>query len=197
MKRIEIKKPKLNPHFIGSWEAVPASLCDDIIYFFETNIGKQKVGLSVGGLNKSAKCRTDISIPPSDISLEGYGIFQDYFRILHSCYREYLGEWPILKEVAHTLDIGSFNIGRYCKGQHFNGIHCERTPLSLQRVLAFMTYLNDVDGGGSTYFSHFDLQIEPQKGLTLIWPTDWTHAHKGNTIKEGNKYIITGWLDLA
>ena len=57
-----------------------------------------------------------------------------------------------------------------------------------------MTYLNNVEDGGSTYFSHYDLDIKPQKGLTIIWPAEWTHAHKGNVINTGSKYIITGWL---
>ena len=57
-----------------------------------------------------------------------------------------------------------------------------------------MTYLNDVEDGGSTYFNHYDLDIKPTKGLTLIWPAEWTHSHKGNILNSGVKYIITGWL---
>ena len=36
--------------------------------------------------------------------------------------------------------------------------------------------------------------IEPRKGLTLIWPAEWTHSHRGNILTSGVKYIITGWL---
>ena len=60
-----------------------------------------------------------------------------------------------------------------------------------------MTYLNNVDKGGSTYFKHYDLEINPKQGATLIWPAEWTHAHKGNIIKEGSKYIITGWMHIC
>ena len=95
----------------------------------------------------------------------------------------------------NDLDIGSFNIGKYEPGQHFQKIHCERSSLStLHRLFAFMTYLNDVQDGGSTYFNHYDLDIKPTKGLTLIWPAEWTHSHKGNVLKKGVKYIITGSL---
>ena len=45
-----------------------------------------------------------------------------------------------------------------------------------------MTYLNNVEEGGSTYFKHYDIEIEPQQGLTLIGAAEWTHAHKGNTL---------------
>jgi hypothetical protein len=76
-------------------------------------------------------------------------------------------------------------------------MHAERTSLeTLHRVFAWMTYLNDVDvkEGGSTFFSHYGLEVQPRKGLTLIWPAEWTHAHKGNLLNADSKYIITGWM---
>ena len=83
-------------------------------------------------------------------------------------------------------------------GQHFQKIHSERAELiTLQRIFAFMTFLNDMKGGGSTYFNHYDLNIKPKKGLTLLWPAEWTHIHKGNVLKSGLKYIITGWLTFS
>ena len=90
-----------------------------------------------------------------------------------------------------------FNIQRYRSGQHFQRIHTERDGLaSAHRLFAWMTYLNDVDNeeGGSTVFSHHNLEIQPKKGLTLIWPAEWTHAHKGSLLRANSKYIITGWM---
>ena len=95
------------------------------------------------------------------------------------------------------LQVGSFNIQRYQSGQHYQGLHTERSSLeSLHRIFAWMTYLNDVEKeeGGSTYFSHYDLEKKKKKGLTLIWPAEWTHAHKGGLLHEDSKYIITGWI---
>ena len=89
------------------------------------------------------------------------------------------------------MEIGSFNLQRYKPGQHFKKIHTERSSLeNLHRIFAFMTYLNDVQEGGSTYFSHYDLEIQPSKGLTLIWPAEWTHAHRGNILREARGSII-------
>ena len=73
----------------------------------------------------------------------------------------------------------------------------ESVQPDLVGTMTRMTYLNDVDGGGTTFFSHYDLEIKPKKGLTLIWPAEWTHAHKGNVLHSGSKYIITGWMDLC
>ena len=56
-----------------------------------------------------------------------------------------------------------------------------------------MTYLNDVPDGG-THFKYQDLTTPAEKGLTLIWPTDFSHTHKGQITKQHEKYILTGWL---
>ena len=56
-----------------------------------------------------------------------------------------------------------------------------------------MTYLNDVEEGGETYFKYQDKKIKPEVGKTIIWPSDWTHTHKGVSPKSGFKYIATGW----
>ena len=62
--------------------------------------------------------------------------------------------------------------------------------------LHLLTYLNDDFEGGKTTFNHYDLDVKPVTGRTLIWPAEWTHAHHGQIITKGSKYIITGWLNL-
>jgi hypothetical protein len=57
-----------------------------------------------------------------------------------------------------------------------------------------MTYLNDVPEGG-TEFMYQKLTSPAKKGLTLIWPSDWTHAHRGQICNTHTKYIITGWFN--
>jgi hypothetical protein len=56
-----------------------------------------------------------------------------------------------------------------------------------------MTFLNNVPEGG-THFKYQNLTVPAEKGLTLMWPTDFTHTHKGQITKKHEKYILTGWL---
>ena len=198
MQRIALQKSTLTPNFIGSWMIEPPSLCDELITYFESNIAKQQVGVSGVGRNLSVKNRRDISIAPNQLDLPGNEVFKLYINSLFTCYKDYLVQWPFLAEIAQNLEMGSFNLGRYQRGQHFQKMHTERADLgSLHRVLAWMTYLNDVDEGGETCFSHYGLNIKPRKGLTIIWPAEWTHAHKGNVLLGESKYMITGWLTFS
>ena len=41
------------------------------------------------------------------------------------------------------------------------------------------------------------IKVKPEKGKTLIWPAEWTHAHTGSILKSGKKYIITGWMHFG
>ncbi len=194
MKRSTLNIQNLNPNFIGSWQ-IDSSLCDDIVTYFENNKLKQTQGGTSEGIDLNIKDRQDIAINPKDVKDPKNKILRRYFQNLFDCYKDYNLQWPFLASIVNNLEIGSFNIGKYKPGQHFQKIHCERTSLNtLHRLFAFMTYLNDVDEGGSTYFTHYGLDIKPKKGLTLLWPAEWTHAHKGNVLKSGLKYIITGWL---
>ena len=196
IKKFDLDSPSLFPTFIGSW-AIENSLCDEIISYYEKNKTKQIQGVTTKGIDMSVKNRRDICIPPKDINLPGNEMLKAYFQSLFECYKDYNFQWPFLSSMVSKLDIGGFNIAKYLPGQHFQKVHSERTSINtLQRLFAFMTYLNDVEDGGSTYFTHYDLDIKPKKGLTLIWPAEWTHAHRGNVLKSGSKYIITGWLNF-
>ncbi len=197
MEKVCLQKNNLSPNFIGSWLMNPPSISDELVVYFESNRNKQTRGVVTGGANLDVKNSTDIRITPHDIRLPGNEIFEKYFQNLYACYQDYVTEWPFLGSFAGNLQVSSFNLQRYKAGEHYQKLHTERSSLgTLHRVFAWMTYLNDVDqeDGGSTFFSHYDLSIQPRKGLTLIWPAEWTHAHKGNILKSNSKYIITGWM---
>ena len=59
-----------------------------------------------------------------------------------------------------------------------------------------MTYLNDVKDGG-TEFKFQKITTEAKKGLTLLWPSDFTHTHRGQITHNSEKYIVTGWLSYV
>ena len=197
MQRITLQKSNLNPNFIGAWTIEPFSLCDEIISYFEAHKNDQYIGITSGGKNLDVKDRVDITIRPNQLHLPGNEVFNTYIDSLLICYKDYIAQWPFLETVGAKVELGAFSLGRYQRGQHFQKIHCERSSLNtLHRIFAWMTYLNDVDEGGETFFEHYDLKIKPRKGLTIIWPAEWTHAHKGNVLHEGSKHIITGWMNF-
>ena len=193
MKRINIKTQQT--HFIGCWNLENNKLCNEIISFFEHNKNLQKPGVSGMGKNLKIKKPTDIKVNPEDLKKQKFAILKQYINELHKCFLDYRNQWSFLKSMLKTVYVPSFNIQKYSRGDHFASLHSERTSLeSLHRLFAWMTYLKDVDDGGQTNFSHYGIKIKPETGKTLIWPAEWTHAHTGEVLKSGTKYIVTGWI---
>jgi hypothetical protein len=86
----------------------------------------------------------------------------------------------------------------YPVGGGFKKWHTERDNAHravVYRHLVYMTYLNDVPDGGTEWF-HQDLYVPAQKGLTVIWPSDWTHFHRGRPSPTTEKEIVTGWFEF-
>ena len=185
-----------HPSFIGCWMLEDSSFCNDVIEFFESNKGSQAPGVTASHkVRESIKKSTDMRIVPLDLKEEKFRVVSTYIGHLKVCYLDYLEQWEFLKSFLPGMHIGAFNIQKYDEGGHFGALHSERTSLNaLHRVLAWMTYLNDVPEGGETEFPMFGLKVKPETGKTLIWPAEWTHAHLGSVVKKGNKYIITGWM---
>ena len=200
MKRFDLTEKILtteNPNFIGVWNIENDDLCNEIITWFEKNKELQKQGVNSEGRVSNNKKTTDITVKPSDLKDDKYKCFNNYIGELYKCFIDYQHQWPFMKNLIKDVDIGSFNIQKYTKGDHFSLIHTERSNLeNSNRLFAWMTYLNNVEDGGATNFSHYGIKIKPEIGKTLIWPAEWTHAHSGEILNSGEKYIITGWMNF-
>lgn len=77
--------------------------------------------------------------------------------------------------------------------------HCEQYPRdasceTLHRHLLWTLYLNDEFEEGETEFMYQDRKIKPQTGSLLIAPAGFTHTHRGNRPKGGDKFIATSWI---
>jgi hypothetical protein len=201
MERINIIENELDKkketHFVGAWNIKNDNLCKEIIRFFDENKKLQKNGATASGTNYTNKKTTDISINPNDLKNDKYKCFNSYIDELYKCFIDYQLQWPFLKKMVKNVDIGSFNVQKYSKGDHFSQIHTERADLKTSnRLFAWMTYLDSVEDGGTTNFLHYGIKIKPEIGKTLIWPAEWTHAHSGEILNSGEKHIITGWMNF-
>jgi len=106
-----------------------------------------------------------------------------YVHALFAAVEQYKAEFPwCYREINRWGLYPLIKLQRYSPGHYYAEWHCENGGNmhgdNLLRHLVFMTYLTDCEVGGGTEFLYQDLQVQPQKGLTLIWPADWTH-HQG------------------
>ena len=176
--------------FIGGWY-IPPYLCDGLIEVFKAYPKHQSPGV-VGPpplkVRPEIKESTEIALDPkyNDPS------FIVYRKYLEAAVHRYEEKYLEVKNFEKFGMIESPQIQYYKPGEGFKIWHCEREGKE-NRCLVFMTFLNTVPEA-CTHFKYQDLTVPAEKGLTLIWPTDFTHTHKGQISKQHEKYILTGWL---
>ena len=184
--------------FIGGWY-INTELCDGLIDVFNKYKDFQEPG-SLGRENsfvvdKSSKDSTDLVINSNPDIIE----VQDYYKSLSECAKLYEERYDLKTRLDRWGITSNPIIQKYEPGGGYHLWHYERggaNPNVSFRVLAWMTYLNDVTDGGETEWLYQKIKIKPQKGLTVIWPTDWTHIHRGVTSLTQQKYIFTGWYSF-
>lgn len=94
---------------------------------------------------------------------------------------------------------GSINIQRYLADEGgYPYWHSEQYPKldmgeALHRVVLWTVYLNDDFDAGETEFLYQQRSIKPKTGSLLIAPAAFTHTHRGNRARGGDKYIATSW----
>jgi hypothetical protein len=83
------------------------------------------------------------------------------------------------------------------KDLHQFALHADNwNDQSAARQISVIVYLNDVEQGGETEFSHYNVSVKPKKGSILMFPAFWTHPHKGVAPQSQDKYIMVTWFTL-
>ena len=112
-------------------------------------------------------------------------------------YPLYVQKYSHLKKLA-THNILEVKIQETKVGEGYHMWHCENAEMKARnRILAFSVYLNDVAEGGETEFLYQKCRFKPEKNTLLVWPSQFTHVHRGNPPLSNDKYIITGWVEYG
>lgn len=189
---------KYDPQFHLGLYKVSDEIVDGLMEYFDQSDNKARGNTEDAEPNsKTVKKSTDVTIRKDERSDSRVKAYLDS---LQQAINDYCNMFPSAGAPgAWEIDITeNFNIQRYQPGEGFYEWHYERQPRAPanQRVLVFMTYLNDAEEAG-THFMYQNLTTECKKGLTCIWPADWTYTHKGQISNEHEKTIITGWISYT
>ena len=164
------------------------SICDGLIEYHNNNMEYKNMGKSIGA--NEMKKSTDVTV----FTASQNPFVLMYKKLLFGYVKEYNASYD--NPLAELTIADGFNIQHYKPGEGYLNWHSERSiHLTHQRALTFMTYLNDVEDGGGTEFKYQGLRHNAKKGKTLIWPSDFTHTHRGQKSETQEKYITTGWFN--
>ena len=111
-----------------------------------------------------------------------------------------LGDDFLTQLITKVFRPGEINLQRYLADQGgYPYWHCEQYPKldqgeALHRAVLWTIYLNDDFEEGETEFLYQGRKIAPRTGSLLLAPGGFTHTHRGNRPKGGDKYIATSWV---
>ena len=181
-----------NQNFIRGYYLDDESICDELIDYHKKDPQRHP-----GVVFNKGQMRVVKDYKDSIDSILRDPLAVKYFQNLQYCVDAYIQEYPWCARGTNWRVQETVNIQYYPPGGGYPAWHTEReqmNPPYCHRHLVFMTYLNDVTDQGETEFFHQKIKIKPEKGLTFIWPSDWTFYHRGVISPTQEKYIITGWF---
>lgn len=194
--------------FIGIYDNIlPIERCDNIISWFEFCVQNNLIHSS--SLDMGRRFRDDQALfIPTDIRPEDVQHIQaqqnemnqhalkpeltrDLWLAVDRCFFHYVREYGL-----DDMNIAPYflKIHRVPEGGGYHVFHSEKDSWGTQdRVLAWHLTLGAPEEGGETEFVFQKKRYPGVPGRLLIWPSQFTHRHRGNLVIKGTKYYATGW----
>jgi hypothetical protein len=180
--------------FIGIFENYfDPGYIDGVIEYFEANKGLPLVQQSPNAKHDRDHKEMFFSDPKSIQVVPKY--FTEYFfqTIWEKIIPLYQEEFSILGTTQLAGE--ELKLKKIKPGGGFHSWHYEGQGEYSKRKLVVQLYMNDISNAGETEFLYQNKRIAPKKNRLIVWPSDWTHTHRGNPpIGVGDKYILNTWL---
>lgn len=189
--------------FIGVYEgALSPEFCDGLIQYYkwckDNNKTWRRDEATANEKSDEACLINPVSqyeINFTNANLGGY--LREFNEVFWSnCYADYTKKYDTLNKFSqHTIFTYKIQETKPTEGYHV--WHAEQDCVAhSRRIAAYIVYLNDVMEGGETEFLYQSRRVAPSRGTVLIFPSSYTHTHRGNPPLSGVKYILTGWLEF-
>jgi len=117
--------------------------------------------------------------------------FQGFWDNLRECVKDYQYQYNF-----DTVELSSYNFMMH-KSEPRGGYHVwhkDTGPNTSTRILTWLLYITVPDEGGETEFLNQSLRCLPEKNKLVIFPSGFTHIHRGNPSLKGSKLYLTGYF---
>jgi predicted 2-oxoglutarate/Fe(II)-dependent dioxygenase YbiX len=112
---------------------------------------------------------------------------QMYFLLLATTL-PYAQKYGIQEPLHHEY----YNLLKYKSGQEYKTHYDGGTAMG--RSISAICYLNDDYAGGHIEFPNFNIKIKPEKGMLILFPSNYAYRHTAAPVTSGTKYAIVTWI---
>ena len=180
--------------FIEVFEGmIPATICEELIAVFDSSSEVQP-SLVVAGSGADTQSAERVSSVLPLTRETSHELFDTVTKAFQLAYTEYVNRYPVLKSREMIL-AEAMNLIRYPPDSGHYVWHCDASGAGTRfRYVSQIAYLNSIADGGETEFRAQGTKVKPVAGSILVFPSGWTHEHRGLPTPGSAKYIITSWL---
>ena len=180
-----------NKTFIQTYDnAIPDSLCDDLIQKFESNKDQWE--------NRS-KLSSERSLSFNEIHLFKYtDTWKDESKVLQEIFTKYIDDYKKLySEYCFPNEYGlePFKMKKYDSNgvDEFGWLVDVNSKSNMHRWLGFFLYLSDNEEG-KTEFPYQNTITDCKKGSMVVFPPMWPWFHRGTKPIKEPKYFMGSYL---
>jgi hypothetical protein len=177
-------------------DMLDADTCAAIIERFEASAevhDGRVFHMDHGDARSQDKVSVDLSIPTEG---EWQALHADLHASVSAAVSQVIADLPGL--LVDPLGCTGYKVQKYPRGQgHFTWHVDTFGQMAQSRLLALVLYLNDVEVGGETEFHHQERLVTPRTGRGILFPTSWTHMHRGRVPESGDKYVVSTFFEFS
>jgi predicted 2-oxoglutarate/Fe(II)-dependent dioxygenase YbiX len=112
---------------------------------------------------------------------------QMYFLLLAAS-MPYLNRYRINEPIYHE----PYQALKYRTGEGYKEHYDGGTDMG--RSVSAVIYLNDDYEGGHIEFPNFKIKLKPEKGMLILFPSNYAYRHIAHEVTSGTKYSLVTWL---
>lgn len=178
-------------NFIKTYFIEDINLCDNLINYHKENTEYKQEGLIQkdfeGVVDKNIKESVDVRFFNGSHHPVIIKLFNEISKFVYQYAKEFNMNVNLITENPGLIQ--KYPVGGGFKKWHFERCHY----FSRERQIVYMLYLNDVEDGGTEWL-YQKIKLPAKKGTMILWPSDFTHTHRGIVSHTKEKFIATGWL---
>jgi predicted 2-oxoglutarate/Fe(II)-dependent dioxygenase YbiX len=171
---------------------------DITIARIENEVGNIEAGVGWGragtvGQRHRQTSRTNLGLSITD-SAEGVDstamkdIHNQFYFLLLATTIPYAQKFRINENFYHE----SYQALKYREGEgyleHYDG------DTGMGRSISAVVYLNDDYKGGEIEFPNQKIKLKPEKGMLILFPSNYAYRHIAHAVTEGTKYSLVTWI---
>ena len=112
---------------------------------------------------------------------------QMYFLLLAASI-PYINKYRINEPIYHE----PYQALKYRAGEGYKEHYDGGTEMG--RAISAVIYLNDNYEGGQIEFPNFKIKLKPEKGMLILFPSNYAYRHVAHEVTQGTKYSLDTWL---